>query len=158
LEQMKKRVVIICTGNSCRSQMAEALLRRHFDKRVEVLSAGTAPASEVHPMAIDAMHEIGCDISAARPKSLRDLPSEFDLTITVCDSANESCPVVPGRGRKEHLSFRDPAVAMGSYEERRAAFRGVRDDLKERLIPLAERMLREDEASGQAAAGSRADG
>jgi len=94
-------------------------------------------------MAIDAMHELGIDISDARPKSLRDLPGGFDLAVTVCDSANENCPVVPGRGAKGHLSFPDPSLEKGSYEERRAAFRKVRDDLRKRLVPYVSELLQD---------------
>jgi arsenate reductase len=125
----KKRVLILCTGNSARSQMAEGLLRRDAGDRFEVESAGTKP-SAVRPEAIAAMRELGIDISGQRSKSVDEFDGQqFDYVITVCDSARESCPVFFGAAKKLHHDFDDPAALQGSEEERLALFRGVRDEL-----------------------------
>ena len=128
-----KRVLILCTGNSARSQMAEGLLR-HFSKgTIEVHSAGTHP-STVNPLAIQVMAEIGIDISHHRSKSVTECVGQpFDDVITVCDSAKESCPVFPGKPSRIHWSFPDPAAVQGSEEERLRAFRQVRIGLMNRL-------------------------
>lgn len=128
---MKHRVLILCTGNSARSQMAEALVNHVRGDRWEAFSAGTHPTGYVHPHAIMALKEIGVDISDARSKSVdefRDAP--FDLVITVCDDAAEECPVWLGHGKREHVGFPDPA--RGSLDD----FRSVRDGIKSRVIPL----------------------
>lgn len=129
----KKRVLILCTGNSARSQMAEGLLRHIAGDRVEVHSAGVAP-SRVRPEAIAAMDEIGIDISAHRSKSVDEFTDqEFDYIITVCDNAKESCPVFPGSATRIHWSFDDPAAHEGSEEDRLAVFRRVRDEILDKL-------------------------
>lgn len=121
------RVLFLCTGNSCRSQMAEGLLRWLGGSVVEVLSAGTDPRP-VHPNAVRAMQEMGLDISRQRSKSAESfLEQHFDYVITLCDAAKESCPVFPGAAKKLHWSLPDPAVAPGSAEEQMPAFRKVRD-------------------------------
>ncbi len=123
------RVLILCTGNSARSQMAEALLRARGGGRYEVSSAGTEPKG-LHPLAVQAMAERGIDISAARSKSVTEfLQQRFDYVITVCDNARETCPIFPGAARTIHHSFADPAAATGSEAERRAVFRRVRDEI-----------------------------
>jgi arsenate reductase len=124
------RILILCTGNSCRSQMAEGILR-DIDPRLDVHSAGTQPASRVHPGAVSAMREIGLDISAARPKRVDAFVHQpFDFVITVCDNARESCPVFTGGGtRRLHIGFDDPADARGTEEEVAAVFRRVRDEI-----------------------------
>ncbi|GIV95682.1 MAG: arsenate reductase [Herpetosiphonaceae bacterium] len=130
---MKRRVLILCTGNSARSQMAEGLLRNLAGERIDVFSAGTRP-STVHPLAVRAMAERGIDISQQRSKHLNEfLDQPFDEVITVCDSAAESCPLFPGPARRIHWSFPDPAAAEGSEEERLAVFRHVRDAIESRL-------------------------
>ena len=129
----KTRVLILCTGNSARSQMAEGLLRREGGDGFEVYSAGTKP-SIVRPEAIAVMSEVGIDISAHRSKSVdefRDLP--FDFMITVCDNAKEACPIFPGAARRLHWPFEDPAAVAGSEEERKDAFRAVRDQIHARF-------------------------
>ena len=124
----KISVLILCTGNSARSQMAEGLLRHDGGERFEVHSAGTI-ASFVRPQAIEAMREIGVDISGHRSKSVDEFRGqEFDFVITVCDHANESCPVFPGKTKRIHWSFDDPAES-GDIE----VFRRVRDEIRERL-------------------------
>ncbi len=130
---VKKRVLILCTGNSARSQMAEGLLRHDGGERFEVESAGVEP-SRVRPQAVEAMREIGVDISAHRSKSVEEFAGqEFDYVITVCDNAKEQCPVFPGKTRRIHWSFDDPAAAVGDEAERLAVFRRVRDEIRERL-------------------------
>ena len=129
----KKRVLILCTGNSARSQMAEGLLRELGGERFEVESAGTRP-SAVRPEAIEAMREVGVDIASHRSKSVDEFAGrEFDYVITVCDNARESCPVFPGETVRVHQSFDDPAAVEGAWEERLAAFRRVRDEIRARL-------------------------
>lgn len=139
------RVLVLCTGNSARSQMAEGLLRR-LAPGLDVRSAGTAPASRVHPAAVAAMAEIGLDISAHEPKPVeRFLGESFDYVITVCDGAREACPVFTGHVRHRlHLGCPDPASVAGSDAEILQAFRDVRDDLRRRLMRwLAEAQLQQ---------------
>lgn len=132
----KKRVLILCTGNSARSQMAEGLLRHDAGDKFEVESAGVEP-SHVRPQAIEAMREIGIDISGHRSKSVDEFTGrEFDYVITVCDNANERCPVFPGKTERIHWSFEDPAAATGDEAARLAVFRRVRDEIRERLRDL----------------------
>ena len=127
------RVLFLCTHNSARSQMAEGLLRQFAGDRFEVHSAGTV-ATLVRPQAIEVMSEIGIDISGQESKTLEGyLGQPFDYVITVCDAANEACPVFPGAKRRLHWSFEDPAAAVGSEEERLRVFRSVRDKIREHL-------------------------
>ena len=127
------RVLILCTGNSARSQMAEGLLRHLANGGIEVESAGTAP-SRVNPLAIEAMREIGIDISRHRSKPVEEFARQrFDVVITVCDNARESCAVFPGAPERIHWSYEDPAAVQGSHDEKLAAFRRVRNDLARRL-------------------------
>lgn len=127
---MVKKILILCTGNSCRSQMAEGILKK-IDKNLEVFSAGTEIAKEVHPYAIQVMKEIGIDISKNYPKSVHQfLNIDFDFVITVCDDAEEKCPTFTGKVKnKLHISFRDPAKAIGSKEEVLNFFREIRDEI-----------------------------
>ena len=134
---MKKRVLILCTGNSARSQMAEGLLRHIAGDRFDVQSAGVAP-SRVRPEAIAAMYDIGIDISLHRSKSVDEFADqEFDYIITVCDNARESCPVFAGNATRIHWSFDDPAALKGNHEERLAIFRRVRDEIRDQLESFA---------------------
>jgi len=129
----KKRVLILCTGNSARSQMAEGLLRHEDSDRFEVFSAGTKP-SAVRPEAVAVMNEIGIDISGQRSKSVNEFDgAPLDYVITVCDNAKESCPVFPGAAKRLHWPFEDPATVQGSEDERKAAFRKVRDEVHARI-------------------------
>ena len=133
----KKKVLFLCTGNSARSQMAEAIVNARMSETWEACSAGTQPAGYVHPMALKALSEIGIP-HEGRSKSaneFRDLP--FDLVVTVCDDAAENCPVWLGKGRREHLGFPDPAKATGTDEEVLAAFRRVRDDIATQVPGVA---------------------
>ena len=126
-------VLILCTGNSARSQMAEGLLRDMAGERIEVASAGVAP-TQVRPEAIEAMKEIGIDISNHRSKSIDELITQaFDYVITVCDNANQHCPIFPGASRRIHWSIKDPAGIDGDDQTRLDAFREARDELRERL-------------------------
>lgn len=126
---MKQSVLFLCTGNSCRSQMAEGLLRHLAGDRFEVASAGTYPVG-LNPLAVEIMQEIGIDISKHRSKSLGEFEgSHFDHVITVCDRAKESCPIFPKTIAMLHWSFDDPAAADGSIDERRAIFRRVRNEI-----------------------------
>jgi arsenate reductase len=135
------RLLVLCTGNSCRSQMAEALLRRAGDGRLEVHSAGTHPTA-VNPLTIRSLAEIGLDISSARSKSMSEfLDQDFDAVVTVCDEAAEACPYFPGSGRRDHRSFRDPAAARGTDDERLAVFRAVRDEIEAWARAYAAEML-----------------
>lgn len=136
----KKRVLILCTGNSARSQMAEGLLRHEGGAGFEVESAGVEPG-HVRAQAIEVMREIGIDISGQRSKSVDEFAGqEFDYVITVCDNANERCPVFPGQTSRLHWSFDDPAAADGDEAARLTVFRRVRDEIRTRLksfIPTA---------------------
>ncbi len=133
----KQTVLILCTSNSARSQMAEGLLRHDAGDRFEVESAGTKP-STVRPEAIAVMHELGIDISAHRAKHVDEFEGKhFDYVITVCDNAKESCPVFFGSAKRLHHSFEDPAAFQGSEEERLALFRRVRDELRSFLDNFA---------------------
>ena len=124
------RVLILCTGNSCRSQMAHGFLQS-FDKSLEVHSAGTNPTSQVNPQAIQVMHEVGIDISTHTPKSVGIyLNDEWDYVITVCGGANENCPMFVGKvGKRLHIGFDDPAHSTDINE-----FRRVRDEIKSKLL------------------------
>jgi arsenate reductase len=128
----KKRVLILCTGNSARSQMAEGVLRHDSGEAFEVYSAGVI-ASFVRPEAIQTMSEIGIDISNHRSKSIDEFTSQqFDYVITVCDNARESCPVFPGNAMSIHQNFEDPpAPGVGDDEFRLAVFRRVRDEIRQ---------------------------
>jgi arsenate reductase (thioredoxin) len=132
----RRRVLILCTGNSCRSQMAEGWVRHELGERWAVASAGTHPAWAVHPLSVRVMAEVGIDVSGQRPKHWAPfLDQAWDLVVTVCDSARESCPLFPGAAEQIHVSFPDPILAEGSEEERLAAYRAVRDDIRARLLP-----------------------
>jgi len=127
------RVLILCTGNSARSQMAEGLLRNDGGPSYQVFSAGTKPSS-VRQEAIQVMRELGIDISSHRSKSVEEFAgAHFDYVVTVCDNAKESCPVFPDTTKRLHWSFPDPAAVEGSEETRLAAFRRVRDEIRELL-------------------------
>ena len=132
------KVLILCTGNSARSQMAEGLLRHDGGTAYEVFSAGTRP-SHVRREAIAVMREVGIDISSHRSKSVDEFAGQdFDYVITVCDNAKESCPVFPAKAKRIHWSIEDPAAAQGSEEERLATFRRARDELRARLQAFAQ--------------------
>ena len=134
-----KRVLILCTGNSARSQMAEGLLRHDAGDRFEVFSAGVDPAVRVRPEAVAVMREVGIDIGGNRPKHVNEFFGKaFDYVLTVCDHAHETCPVFPGPTVTIHHSFVDPAEFLGSDEERIELFREVRDQIREYLREFPE--------------------
>ena len=136
---MKSRVLFLCTGNSCRSQMAEGFLRLYGGDRYEAHSAGTTPSS-VNPLAVEVMREVGIDISQQRSKNVGDyLGQHFATVITVCDNAKEHCPIFPGPCIREHWPFQDPADAKGSREEKLAFFRRVRDQISVRMEAFVNR-------------------
>jgi arsenate reductase len=128
-----KRILVLCTGNSARSQMGEGLFRYEGRGAYEVASAGTKP-SHVRPEAIAVMKEIGIDISGHRSKSANEFEGRsFDYVVTVCDNARDNCPVFPSDAERIHWSFEDPAAVQGSEEERLAAFRRIRNQIHERV-------------------------
>ncbi len=124
------KILFVCTGNSARSQMAEGILK-YLNPDLEVFSAGTKPADQVHPLAVASMSEIGIDISKNKTKSVDEfLNQSFDFVITVCDNAKETCPVFLGNVKQRlHIGFEDPATAMGSEEKKLAIFRKIRDEI-----------------------------
>ena len=127
----RPKVLVLCTGNSCRSHMAEGILRKEADDHFEVFSAGSKPAGYVHPKGIQVMDEIGIDISGHVSKHLDQfLGAGIDTVITVCDNAAKECPVFPGQVNRYHWAFDDPAKATGSEEEILQAFRSVRDHMR----------------------------
>jgi arsenate reductase len=135
---MKPRVLFLCTGNSCRSQMAEGWARALIGDRVDALSAGVE-AHGLNPRAVRVMQEAGVDISGQRSRTLEQLGTVVpDLVVTVCDNAAERCPVFPGRTAKVHHAFRDPARAQGTDDEVMAVFREVRDEIREFVEGLPE--------------------
>jgi arsenate reductase len=136
---MKKKVLFLCTGNSCRSQMAEALVNSRMGEKWEATSAGSRPTGFVHPKALKALAEVGIQ-HHGRSKLMDEFRGQsFDLVVTVCDDSAEDCPVWLGQGQKVHMGFPDPADATGSEEEMMNAFRAVRDDMVRDLIPLVEK-------------------
>ncbi|HCS53355.1 arsenate reductase ArsC [Rubinisphaera sp.] len=129
-----KRVLILCTGNSCRSQMAEALWESLGNGAWESESAGSKPSGYVHPLAIKAMQELNIDISSHQSKSVEQFRDQnFDLVVTVCDNAKESCPVFTGAQQTFHWPFDDPADATGTEEEQMVFFRRVRDEIQNKI-------------------------
>ena len=136
---MKKRVLFLCTGNSCRSHMAEGLTNHFLADSWEAVSAGTQPAGYVHPLAIAALAELGIDISGHASKTADEFrQTPLDLVITVCDDAAENCPLWLGQGRVTHIGFPDPAKATGTEEEKTAVFRQVCDDIRAQVLPYLE--------------------
>ena len=134
----KPLILILCTGNSCRSHLAEGILRAAVGEAAEVASAGSDPAGYVHPMAGEVMKEIEIDISAHTSKHLdKFLQREVHTVITVCGNADQACPIFPGQAEKHHWPFDDPAMATGSEEEIRAVFRRVRDEIRAKFEAYA---------------------
>lgn len=141
-----KKILFLCTGNSCRSQMAEGLANAYLGPGWRAFSAGTRPSGYVHPLAVRAMAELDIDIADQRSKSTEELRGQqFDLVVTVCDNAAEDCPVWLGEGRVLHIAFPDPAEAEGTEAERLRVFAQVRDDIRRRIIaPLMDGELNLD--------------
>ncbi len=140
---MKRKVLFLCTGNSCRSQMAEAIVNARLGDRWQAYSAGTAPSGYVHPLALQTLAELGIQHEgrSKHADELRDV--DFDLVVTVCDDAAEACPVWLGPGKRVHLGFPDPARATGSEEEVLTVFRQVRDAIAEQVPALLKRFADE---------------
>lgn len=138
MSDFRQRILFLCTGNSCRSQMAEGLLRHLAGEIFEALSAGAKPAGYVHPKAIAVMHEIGIDLSGHHSKSIQEFVPPAgdppDVVVSVCSSAEKECPTLPGHVIRLHWPFDDPYHAGGSEEEQMAEFRRVRDEIRAALI------------------------
>ena len=132
----KKKVLFLCTGNSCRSQMAEALVNARLGEEWEAFSAGTRPAGYVHPLAIQVLEEIGIQHQGRSKLADEFRQAPMDLVVTVCDSAAEECPIWLGQGKRVHLGLSDPAKAVGTPAEILEAFRQVRDDIAEKIPAL----------------------
>ncbi len=143
LQLTAKRILVLCTGNSARSQMTEGFLRS-FDPALEVHSAGTQPAPRIDPFAVRAMKESGVDISSGKPKSVNQFNGDsFDYVITVCDDADKNCPLFRGKvGKRLHLGFPDPASATGTDAEKLAVFRQVRDAIQLQFKEFYEKEIR----------------
>jgi arsenate reductase len=134
----KPTVLILCTGNSCRSHLAEGILRAVAGDILDVQSAGSKPAGYVHPLAITAMKEIGIDIAAHRSKSMTEfMDKKVETVITVCGNADAACPIFPGQVNRHHWPFEDPAHATGTDEEKMAVFRRVRDEIRRTFTAYA---------------------
>ena len=141
-------VLILCTGNSCRSHMAEGILRAAAKERFRVASAGSKPTGYVHPLAIKALSEIGIDISSHTSKHMNDfLKEQVETVITVCGNADQACPIFPGQVNRYHWGFDDPAHATGTEEEKMAIFRRVRDEIRKTFEAYAAGRL--DQAKAQ---------
>jgi arsenate reductase (thioredoxin) len=142
------RILILCTGNSCRSHLAEGILQRALGEGYDVQSAGSKPAGCVHPLAVRVMAEIGIDISGHRSKHLNDfLKQDVETVITVCGNADQACPMFPGQVNRYHWGFDDPAHATGSEEEKLAVFRRVRDEIRRVFEAYASGRLNEAKRS-----------
>jgi arsenate reductase len=135
----KPTVLILCTGNSCRSHLAEGILKSVAGDILNVVSAGSKPAGYVHPLAIAAMQEIGIDLSAHRSKSWDEFKNQpIETVITVCGNADQACPIFPGQVNRHHWPFYDPAHATGSDEEKLSVFRRVRDEIRRQFTAYAD--------------------
>lgn len=135
----KPTVLVLCTGNSCRSHLAEGLLRAAAGGLFEVVSAGSKPAGYVHPLAIEVMKEIGIDISTHRSKHMSEfLDRDVETVITVCGHADQACPIFPGQVNRHHWPFEDPAHAKGTEEEVREVFRCVRNEIRRTFTAYAD--------------------
>lgn len=150
----KPLVLVLCTGNSCRSHLAEGVLRAAAGDAFDVASAGSKPAGYVHPLAIRVMAEIGIDIAGHRSKSWNEfLAAPVETVITVCGHADQACPIFPGQVNRHHWPFDDPAHAAGTDEEKLAVFRRVRDEIRRRFEAYA--AGRRDALKGSRAEGGR---
>lgn len=136
MNNSKRKILFLCTGNSCRSQMAEAIVNAKYGDRWEAVSAGTQPAGYVHPNAIKALEEIGIVHNGTSKSADQFRGVDFDLVVTVCDDAAENCPVWLGKGKRKHVGFPDPAKAQGTEYEILGIFRTIRDDMLIRLETL----------------------
>lgn len=137
---MTRKVLFLCTGNSCRSQMAEAIVNARLSEDWQAFSAGTEPAGYVHPKAIQVLDELGITHNGESKSTDQFREMDFDLVVTVCDDAAENCPVWLGKGQRAHLSFPDPAKAEGTDEEQLAVFRSVRDAIAHKIPEMLGQM------------------
>jgi arsenate reductase len=137
---MTRNVLFLCTGNSCRSQMAEAIVNARLSDDWRAFSAGTVPAGYVHPMAVRALADIGIAHEGQSKSAEQFREMDFDLVVTVCDDAAENCPVWLGKGKRVHMGFTDPAKAQGTDEEKLAVFRSVRDAIAQKVPELLHQM------------------
>jgi arsenate reductase len=137
---MTRKVLFLCTGNSCRSQMAEAIVNARLSDDWRAFSAGTVPAGYVHPMAIQALADIGIAHQGQSKSAEQFREMNFDLVVTVCDDAAKNCPVWLGKGKRVHLGFPDPSKAQGTDEEKLAVFRSVRDAIALKVPELLSQM------------------
>jgi arsenate reductase (thioredoxin) len=138
-EMERRKVLVLCTGNSARSQMAQGLINHFLKDTWEAYSAGTAPSGYVHPLAVTTMADLGIDISDHRSKSTNEFRGqEFDVVITVCDSAAKNCPTWLGEGKQVHIGFPDPAAVVGSEAEKLARFAEIRDRIRHELLGFLE--------------------
>lgn len=144
----KPVILVICTGNSCRSQIAEGLIKDRYGDRVRVYSAGSHPSGIVHPMSIEVLSEVDINIRRNKSQHWDELPvDDFDLIVTLCDKADHYCPLVPTeKGERKHIPFPDPIYVRGSQEEIRQAFRETRERIDEELLPVIEEWLNQWEA------------
>ena len=138
---MKRKVLFLCTGNSCRSQMAEAIVNARLGEEWQAFSAGTKPTGYVHPKAVEALREIGIQHEGRSKRVDEFREANFDLVVTVCDDAAENCPVWLGKGKRVHLGFPDPAKASGTEEEIMTIFRRVRDEIASKVPELLAQYL-----------------
>lgn len=136
MNNQKRKILFLCTGNSCRSQMAEAIVNAKYGNTWGAVSAGTQPAGYVHPNAIKALEEIGIEHKGTSKSIDQYRGVDFDLVVTVCDDAAENCPVWLGKGKRVHLGFPDPAKAQGTDEEVMLVFRTVRNDMLQKIQDL----------------------
>ncbi|MFN8443301.1 MAG: arsenate reductase ArsC [Caldilineaceae bacterium] len=149
---MKRTVLILCTGNSARSQMAEGLINHFLGETWQAFSAGTKPAGYVHPMAMYVMQEIGIDIHGHHSKSLEEFRGQrFDQVITVCDSAAQDCPLWLGGGKRIHIGFEDPALVSDNEAKQLIAFRQCRDQIRQRVVGYLQGIIVEELKSGNVA-------
>jgi len=136
MKVLKRKVLFLCTGNSCRSQMAEAIVNARYGETWQAFSAGTQPTGNVHPKAISVLKEIGIEHQGVSKSADQFRGVDFDLVVTVCDDAAENCPVWLGKGKRMHMGFPDPAKVQGSEDEIVAAFRAVRDKIIDKVSLL----------------------
>ena len=136
-----RKVLFLCTGNSCRSQMAEAIVNTRLSNKWRAFSAGTAPSGYVHPKAIQVLDEIGITHSGESKSVEQFRDMDFNLVVTVCDDAAENCPVWLGKGKRVHVGFPDPAKAKGTDEETVAVFRSVRDAIEDQILGLLDNQI-----------------
>ncbi|MDX1951058.1 MAG: arsenate reductase ArsC [Verrucomicrobiota bacterium] len=149
MSDKKPTILILCTGNSCRSHLAEGILRAEAGDLFQVESAGSNPAGYVHPLAVKVMQEIGIDISAHRSKHLNEfLQSGVETVVTVCGNADQACPIFPGQVNRHHWPFYDPAKAEGTEEEKLKVFRSVRDEILKVFKAYADGRRDESKRSG----------